>query len=105
MITGDVSAASSLIVAIPTVLLELSYSRKFETEADDFAFKFLQQQHIETHYFADIMTRLMELEKEQADSGLNVEDGESTQTNHMGEQMEQYLSTHPATQERVLRFQ
>lgn len=105
MISGDVSAASSLIVAIPNILLELSYSRDFEVEADDFAHAFLQQQNIEPHYFADIMLRLMRTDEDIKKDGAKAKrDTEPEQEGFLGE-VSPYLSTHPVTQERVKRFQ
>ena len=58
MVTGDISAVSSLVLAAPTVLLELAYSRQFEQEADRFALVFLQQQQIATVHFSNIMARI-----------------------------------------------
>ena len=57
-ITGDVSSASSVVLALPSILLDLSYSREFEIEADDFAFDFFINNNLEPEYFAQIMRRL-----------------------------------------------
>ena len=40
-IAGDVSGASAVLVAAPTVLIELRYSREFESEADTYALKYI----------------------------------------------------------------
>ncbi len=100
MVTGDVAAASSLVVAIPTILLELSYSRQFEIEADDFAHDFMQKHNIEHHYFAAIMTRLMALD----------EGGQASTQDESGQEdvfhrLVPYLSTHPMTRERIRKFE
>ena len=58
LMTGDVSYASSVIVAVPTLLLELAYSRGFEQEADRFAHDYLLRQHISLSSFVNIMQRL-----------------------------------------------
>ncbi|MGE4317295.1 MAG: M48 family metallopeptidase [Deferribacterales bacterium] len=79
-VTGDVS---SLTVGIPALLVKSKYSREFEREADRFAIKLLTEHNISVIYFADILTKLSEQHKE---SGSRVTD---------------YISSHPATKERV----
>jgi Zn-dependent protease with chaperone function len=86
-ITGDVTAAGNALATLPTMLVESSYSRDMELEADDYAYKMTSQFGIEHKHFANIMTRLME----------QTHEGNSTYT--------QYLSSHPLTQLRIERFQ
>ncbi len=83
-ITGDPFSTSSLIVALPTVLVNSKYSREFETEADDYAYQYMTTNNIAPHYFADILERITDTKKES--------------------KMESYLSSHPGTAERVQRF-
>ena len=98
LITGDVSSASSLVLAMPALLLELSYSRGFEHEADDFAYEFLIEQNLDTAHFARIMKRL---ETEHADPHESSEPKED----ESGQDYSSYLSTHPATVDRIRRFE
>lgn len=58
MVTGDVSAASNLLATLPIVIANMSYSRDFEREADNNSLVFLDANHIERHYFVDLMERL-----------------------------------------------
>lgn len=58
MLTGDLSAASNLLASLPVVITNMSYSRNFEREADDNSLVFLDANHIERHYFVDLMDRL-----------------------------------------------
>ena len=83
-ISGDVVSSSSLLVALPTVLIHSSYSQEFESEADDYAWHYLVDNSIPTGSFASILTRL------------SAEGGDSV--------VSQYLSSHPGTHERVQRF-
>lgn len=83
-ISGDVVSSSSLLVAMPTVLIHSSYSREFETEADDYAWHYLVDHGIPTESFSSILTRI------NGDSG--------------GSDVSNYLSSHPGTRERVQRF-
>lgn len=83
-LTGDPFSSSALAVALPTVLVHASYSRAFEAEADDYAYAYLVEQGVPTQAFADIM--------------LLIGDDEENSS------VEQYLSTHPGTLERIERF-
>jgi Zn-dependent protease with chaperone function len=83
-VTGDPFSASTLAVALPTVLVHASYSRDFETEADDYAYDYLTEQQIPTQSFANILIRL----------------GGDSETASMAE----FLSSHPGTGERLRRF-
>jgi len=85
-ITGDPFSTSSLIVALPTVLANASYSRGFEREADDYAYQYLTANNIPLASFASILGKITE-DEEGAEAGV-----------------ENYLSSHPATGERTKRF-
>ncbi len=84
-VTGDAFSSSTLASALPTMLIQAQYSQDFEHEADDYAYEYLVKNDISTQVFADVLTRI---------AG---DDGE-------GDDALQYLSTHPATDERVERF-
>lgn len=82
---GDISSISSMAVALPTILVESRYSRKFELEADDYAVLFLKNQHIAPTVFAQILAHLQKSSPESADEF-------------------SYLSTHPVMEERIKRI-
>lgn len=86
-IAGDAVGITFLVVALPTTLLQSGYSRKFEAEADDYAFAHMKRHGVSPQAFADVMRRL---EKE---LGGAREDAA----------MARYLGTHPATEERIRR--
>ena len=86
LITGDVSSTSSLIIALPTVLVEAQYSQGFEREADSFSLAYLQSNDIDLVHFKSLMLRLQE----------DHEDDEGV----LG-----YLSSHPPTAERIKMFE
>jgi predicted Zn-dependent protease len=83
-LTGDATAASSVLSALPTVLIESSFSRDLETEADDYAMELMKNRGLDLHYFADIMQRLSQ--------------GEIEDEKH------EYLSSHPITSSRIEKF-
>ena len=109
-ITGDVSSASSLVLALPSLLFNLSYSRDFEIEADDFAYNFLIKNNLDPDSFAQIMQRLKyynskklncndsEIEMCQKNEALDKNEGEFIK------QITPYLSTHPDTENRIRKF-
>jgi len=80
---GDVTAIAGTIASSGSDLASLSNSRKFETEADEQGFKFLQQAHINPQGLIDFFGTL---EKEHEKSVL---DDLS------------FLSTHPVTKDRI----
>jgi len=86
-ITGDVTTASSAFALLPTMLVESSYSRNMELEADDYAYEMMRRYHIEHKYFATIMTRLVQ------------------DTNESNTTVMRYLADHPLAQFRIDRFQ
>lgn len=84
-VTGDIASITSLAATIPVVLVEAKYSRDFEREADDYSLQYLRTNDISPRHFADILQRM-----EQSAPARSEVPG--------------YLSTHPATEERVQRF-
>jgi Zn-dependent protease with chaperone function len=80
-LTGDIS---SLAGALPLMLLQLGYSREFEYEADAFARERLSALDLSPEHLAQILERLEQQSKHQGGGG--------------------YLSTHPATEERIQRL-
>lgn len=89
VVTGDVVSAANLAAAVPAILLESSYSRDMETEADQYALSYLKVHGPAPHNFADIMTRLDEWQSERIEDDSGIPD---------------FLSSHPATEERIQSF-
>ena len=87
VLAGDAVGTTILAAAVPSVLLRSRYSRQFETEADDYAFAMLKRHNQPPKAFADMLRRLQK-EKPGAQDGSPIV---------------QYLSTHPATEERIRR--
>jgi Zn-dependent protease with chaperone function len=79
---GDIVSISSLAGTLPTLLIQLQYSRRFEREADAFAVEHLAQSGVPPEALASMLERL-----EQSHGG--------------GGSLPAYLSTHPDTGERV----
>lgn len=84
VLTGDFGSAALLGASIPAVLVHNAYSREFETEADDYAYRFLDSQGIARHRFADILLRL-----------------EQEHGNGDGSAISGFLSSHPRTGDRI----
>jgi Zn-dependent protease with chaperone function len=88
---SDAMSVTTLAVALPTLLLESGYSRKFEEEADGFALERLPQIGISPARVADA---LLQMEKAHARD-------QEARGERAGEF--DYLSTHPATAARIAR--
>jgi predicted Zn-dependent protease len=86
-LAGDAVGTTVLAAALPAVLLRTRYSRQFESEADDYGFAMLKRHGQSPQAFADLMRRLRLREHATEESG----------------SLLQYLSTHPATEERIQR--
>jgi Zn-dependent protease with chaperone function len=85
---GDATQIATVAGALPALYANAQYSRAHETEADTFALEYLEKHGIAKHHFADMLELL------QRSMGGEANDGGALQ----------YLSSHPPTQERVLRF-
>jgi len=86
-VAGDAVGVTYLAAALPSMLLQSSYSREFETEADDYAFALLKRNGVSPQVFADMLRRLEASEPRVArDAGVA-----------------RYLASHPATEERIRR--
>jgi Zn-dependent protease with chaperone function len=86
MITGDISSTSSLIAALPTILVEAQYSQSFELEADNYALDYLHNNNIDPIHFKNLMLHLEKYHSENKD-------------------LPGFLSTHPPTADRIRLFE
>jgi predicted Zn-dependent protease len=84
VVTSDAASLNVAIAGLPALLAQAKYSRKFETEADEYAFRLLKQKGYSPIAFATLLERL-------------AKEDEKT----MGPFS--YISTHPVTAERVWR--
>jgi tetratricopeptide (TPR) repeat protein len=84
-VTGDLTAATDLAATIPNLLLFFNYSRKFETEADQYALRRLGEEGVDVRHFASMMTILTAHHAGQGASLLS----------------SGYLSTHPVPEDRM----
>ena len=85
LLTGDVSSATGVVLAVPTFLLSSRYSRDFEREADAYAFAALRERNITPEWFANALRSL------EANSPVSMDPGSAST----------YISTHPTSQERI----
>lgn len=97
LLVGDSSATAELVLTAPLVFSELSYSRRFEREADDFARDAMLYRGMDTDHFGRIMLRLTyDGRCETLEACRTLGEPESS--------LSKYLSTHPVTEDRVQRF-
>ncbi len=128
-VTGDVNAASTLVLALPNVLLESSYSQELEWEADTYSLNYMKQHNMSTEHFANFIQRLenyspplddettiatdnefpvdpdvtiAELDISSEDEEAAVTEKEQKPDNDIG--WLSYISSHPPSSERAARF-
>jgi Zn-dependent protease with chaperone function len=82
-LTGDISFLATLL---PTILINSSYSREFEREADAYAVRELQEMNLSTIHIANLFERLA------------AKEGESNR------EIMALISSHPLTDERIEYF-
>lgn len=88
VLTGDV-ASSDLLVTAPAVLVDLAYSREFETEADRYALDAMTEAGVDPIHFRNIMQKLEDwYSDKEEDSGALPG-------------VFKYLNTHPQSDERI----
>lgn len=93
-ITGDITSITSLAATLPTALIDASYSRRFEMEADDAAVAYLKRRGIPLTSYTGMLGRLeAEHRKKSGETGTD-------KKKSLGD----YFSTHPVTEERIRRI-
>ena len=91
-LTGDLLSIASFSAALPTALVNASFSRAFEREADDAAKVWMQSAGVEPKRFAEILARM--------EAQNNTLRGAPDTDRKFGN----YLSSHPDTKERIRRI-
>jgi len=91
-LTGDLVSITSLAATLPTALVDASFSRGFEFEADDAAIAWMKSAGVSPRRYAEILARL------QAQHAAR--HGDAAGDNPV----RNYLSTHPDTGERIRRI-
>ncbi len=95
MFFGDASSMSTVAANIPAFLLFSKYSRHFETEADDYALKYLVKHKVSPMAFVTIMERL---------SGYSEKKKKNTKMNTNKKRPSDFMSSHPSTYKRIEKF-
>ena len=93
-LAGDAVSITQLAIALPTVLLQSSYSRDFEDEADVYAIQRLRALGVSPKNFADMLILMEDYHEKKAGGGK----GASSASGALD-----YLSTHPLTAKRIER--
>ncbi len=95
-LTGDASGVGLVVTGLPVLLVQASYSRDFERQADDFAFDLLKRRGYSPAVFANVMERLERKRDDKTRKSTAQEQG--AQSNPLS-----FLSSHPVTKERIAR--
>ena len=95
LVFGD---SSTLIATLSASALQANYSRQAETEADEYALNFMRQAQIPPARMADMFRALEKAHAEEEEEAENSDSGKNNTSSD-------YFSTHPATPERIRRFE
>lgn len=98
-LVGDVNGIMAMIAAATPALLSQSYSRGFETAADEHGFALLEEANINPNGLVSFFEKI--IEEEQA----RLEEIEDEDSKAVMENIMPLLSSHPATQERIENMQ
>jgi Zn-dependent protease with chaperone function len=107
---GDVSSVASLAATIPTVMLDSSYSRDFEREADGFAFELLRKTGRSPRLLGESLASLEKAQESAGECHTKLDEDiapkeesgppppkpKPSKAKQLG-----YLSSHPPTEERM----
>ena len=96
---GDASGLLAMLSSAAPLLLNQSYSRRFETEADVQGFALLQTAEINPQGLSSFFEKMIDEEKKQMDKILDEEDQE------FAKQALRFLSTHPANEDRIKQLE
>lgn len=95
---GDVSGIMATLTSAAPLLLNQSYSRRFETESDLKGFALLQKARVNPIGLASFFEKMIEEEKKQ------LEKIEDENNRELVKGALQFLSTHPASEERIQKL-
>jgi Zn-dependent protease with chaperone function len=101
LVSGDVTTIENLAVTLPVLLLESHYSREDEREADKYAFESMLGIGIDPVNFADIMEKLSSYRDQDGDHDNASEKTDIPDKQPLDNGALEYLSSHPATQDRI----
>ena len=122
VITGDVSTSSSIITAIPVMLVESGFSQGMEIEADSYSLEYMQKHKVDPAYFAIMMEKLEASYMPEYSICMEAITGDANKTakqikcitdavklnkvenNKDNKSAMDYFSTHPSSKERIDRF-
>lgn len=97
---GDVSGIMAVISSATPILLNSSYSRRFESEADRDGLFLLTEAGIRPQGIVSFFTTLQETEQKMLDDVVEDKETQETMKDVMG-----YISSHPATEKRIEQLQ
>ncbi|MEE9322608.1 MAG: M48 family metallopeptidase [Granulosicoccus sp.] len=112
---GDVNGVGDLAAGLPVFLLQSSYSRRSEAEADEFAFAQMATMDKDPMHFATIIRRLSEFgeagehdddteeESDEPNESTKPDDIDANMDKREKEDKSAYFSTHPGSEQRAQR--
>ena len=97
--TGDVTSISTLLLGVPALLLDSSYNRKMEWDADSYSLTRMKVHHIDPIAFSNILEKLVKSHIAKDASSIKVNRDDKYEDGSEG-----YWSSHPPSKERIDRM-
>lgn len=99
-VTGDVTSLSTLLLGVPALLLDSSYNRKMEWDADSYSLTKMKEQNIDPIVFSNILEKLVNSHQPEEANITKVKiENEKYEDSSDG-----YWSSHPPSKERIERM-
>lgn len=106
VVTGDVASLSTVLFAIPALLLESGYSRNMELESDDYSLAYMVEHQVDPIAFSNILTKIIDSHLASKDADSTDENNNAESNNDEGSDKSQfdYWASHPPSDQRIERF-
>lgn len=105
LMIGDTDSISQLITPLPIILVQSSYSRMSEWQADTYAIEHMEKAHISAASFASILRKLEDSHKPEIKVSVDAEQEQKAKTENSDSSIFDYFSTHPGTDARIDRLE
>lgn len=102
-VTGDVTSLSTVLLGVPALLLDSSYNRKMEWEADTYSLNRMKELKIDPVVFANILEKMVKSHLNKKPVNKKTGNGKSEEDEY-NDHSDGYWSTHPPSKERIERM-
>ena len=102
--TGDVTSISTLLLGVPALLLDSSYNRKMEWDADSYSLNKMKELKINPIAFSNMLEKMVKSQKEQEMNLTKTKKSSKNNNEEYEDGSDGYWSSHPPSKERIKRM-